>query len=59
MCLGAPCVDSGASIAFPGIVVASVINDHILVGLGCQDVPVVSVIQVLVPIVAQICRADV
>lgn len=54
-----PGVDSGTAVALPRVVVASVVDNHILIRLGRQDVPVIRVVQILVAVVAQVCRAHV
>ena len=49
-----PGVDCDAPVALPGVVVALVVDDRILVRLEPQHVPVVGVIQKLVLVVAQV-----
>ena len=48
-----PCVNSAASVTLPCIVVANVVDDHILIWLGCQDVPRILIMQVIVPSIVQ------
>ena len=50
---GLPCVDSGAAIALPGIIVAFVIHKDVLVGVSCNDEPVVLIVQGLNIVVVQ------
>ena len=51
-----PGVDGGSPVTQPCVVVADVVDEHVLVGLGCQDVPVVGVVQERVVVVLQLGR---
>ena len=48
-------IDGCSTITTPGVVVAHIINEHILVRLGAKNVPVVAVVQESVPMVLQFC----
>ena len=51
-----PGVDGGSPVTQPCVVVADVVDEHVLVGLGGQDVPVVGVVQERVVVVLQLGR---
>ena len=48
-----PCVYGAASITLPCIIVADVVDDYILIWLGCQDVPSILVMQVVISSIVQ------
>lgn len=56
---GAPGVDGGPAIALPGIIVASIVDDKVLIRFLLQNIPVVCVVQILVAIIAQVCWTDI
>lgn len=53
---GGPGVYGGSSVPLPGVVVADVVDEDVLVWLGGEDVPVVGVVQEGVAVVLQLCR---
>jgi len=53
---GGPGVDGGSTVSLPGIVVSNVVDQHVLVWLGAQDVPIIGVVQEGVAMILQFGR---